>query len=101
MYGIDPVILLARQLEPRTSSQRKQLGNSISFIESPNKECTSLGTHRSIQHYSLPNIPHKADSWRWRGQIIELNTVIEHESLACVSGDVCFLESWHPFSFSS
>ena len=40
----------------------------------------------------LPNLSCKADSWGWRGQIIELNTVIEHESRADVSGDACFLE---------
>lgn len=77
------------------------MSKSSSFIEFPKKECTSFGTHRSIKHHSPPNLPCKADSWGWRGQVIELNTVIEHESRAYVSGDVCLLENWHSLPFSS
>jgi hypothetical protein len=62
----------------------------------------TLGTCRSIKHHSPPKLPCKTDSWGWQGQIIELNTVIEHksESRVSLSGEVCFLENLHPLSFS-
>lgn len=84
IHCIDPVIQLLQAAWAPWQVPRGSIwmSKSSSFIEFPNKECTSFGTCRSIKHHSPPNLPCMADSWGWWGQIIELNTVIEHESRA-------------------